>query len=250
MAKGNFGERLKRERELREVPMDELSKATRISNRFLQALENEDWDQLPGGVFGHGFVRSIARYLGLDEEALLGEYDLARSEKLPLPPPKLEERIPTPPKWIPFAVLGAAVLLLVIVLLIGLYGWHRFAAHRASKHSAEKAAQYSWSGGSYAGASGNSPADASLALSLSTSAVAHVRILADDRLVLDKDVPAGETLQFTAKQRLDVSSSNSSAVLLELNGKATAPLGRPGAFGRMVYTLEDLRRATGGNSHP
>ena len=245
MAKGNFGERLKRERELREVPMDELSKATRISNRFLQALENEDWDQLPGGVFGHGFVRSIARYLGLDEEALLGEYDLARSEKLPLPPPKLEERIPTPPKWIPFAVLGAAVLLLVIVLLIGLYGWHRFAAYRALKHSAEKAApQYSSDGAS------SLKADASLALSLSTSAVAHVRILADDRLVLDKDVPAGETLQFTAKQRLDVSSSNSSAVLLELNGKATAPLGRPGAFGRMVYTLEDLRRATGGNSHP
>jgi cytoskeletal protein RodZ len=245
MAKGNFGERLKRERELREVPMDELSKATRISNRFLQALENEDWDQLPGGVFGHGFVRSIARYLGLDEEALLGEYDLARSEKLPLPPPKLEERIPTPPKWIPFAVLGAAVLLLVIVLLVGWYGWHRFAAYRASKHSAEKAApQYSSNGAS------SLKGDSSLALSLSTSAVAHVRILADDRLVLDKDVPAGETLQFTAKQRLDVSSSNSSAVLLELNGQAMAPLGRAGAFGRMVYTLEDLRRATGGNSHP
>ena len=245
MAKGNFGERLKRERELREVPMDELSKATRISNRFLQALENEDWDQLPGGVFGHGFVRSIARYLGLDEEALLGEYDLARSEKQPLPPPKPEERIPSPPKWIPFAVLGAAVFLLVIVLFIGWYGWHRFAAYRVSKHSAEKAApEYSSNGAS-------SPiGDAFLALSLSTSAVAHVRILADEKLVLDKDLPAGETLQFTAKQRLDVSSSNSSAVLLELNGKAMAPLGRPGAFGRMVYTLEDLRRATGGNSHP
>src|SRR5207245_6686197 len=76
MAKGKFGERLKRERELREVSLDELSKATRISNRFLQALENEDWGKLPGGVFGHGFVRSIARYLGLAEEALLGEYDL------------------------------------------------------------------------------------------------------------------------------------------------------------------------------
>ncbi len=93
MAKGNFGERLKRERDMREVSMDELSKSTRISSRFLQALENEDWGKLPGGVFGHGFVRSIARYLGLDEEALLSEYDLARAEKLPsaygspVPPP-------------------------------------------------------------------------------------------------------------------------------------------------------------------
>ena|SRR5579863_9482571 len=80
MAKGNFGERLKRERELREVSAEELTKATRISARFLDALENEQWDKLPGGVFGRGFVRTIARYLGLSEESLLAEYDLARGE--------------------------------------------------------------------------------------------------------------------------------------------------------------------------
>src|SRR5258708_4675074 len=110
MARGNFGERLKRERELREVSMDELTKATRISTRFVEALENEDWEKLPGGVFGHGFVRTIARYLGLNEEALLGEYDMARAEHSPTPP-RLEERIPTPPKWLP--VSAALVLLLL-----------------------------------------------------------------------------------------------------------------------------------------
>src|SRR6267378_5176075 len=92
MARGNFGERLKRERELREVSMEELTKATRISARFVEALENEDWAKLPGGVFGHGFVRTIARYLGLNEETLLGEYDSARAEHSPAPPPKPEER--------------------------------------------------------------------------------------------------------------------------------------------------------------
>src|SRR5260370_4150995 len=75
MARGNFGERLKRERELREVSMDELTKATRISTRFVQALENEDWAKLPGGIFGHGFVRTIARYLCLTDDALLPHYD-------------------------------------------------------------------------------------------------------------------------------------------------------------------------------
>ena len=70
MARGEFGGRLKREREMREVSIEELTKATRISVRFIEALENEDWEKLPGGVFGHGFVRSIARYLGLDEEGL------------------------------------------------------------------------------------------------------------------------------------------------------------------------------------
>src|SRR5256885_1146990 len=85
MAKGNFGERLKRERELREVSMEELTKATRISARFVQALENEDWAKLPGGVFGHGFVRTIARYLGLNEEALLGERSEEHTSELQSP---------------------------------------------------------------------------------------------------------------------------------------------------------------------
>ena len=136
MARGNFGERLKRERELREVSREELSNSTRISSRFLEALENEDWEKLPGGVFGHGFVRAIARYLGLDEEALLSEYDLARADKLPPPPPKLEERIPTPPKWIPIAAVAVVVLLLIGLFSVGRYAWHRFAARRASKNAA------------------------------------------------------------------------------------------------------------------
>jgi cytoskeleton protein RodZ len=135
MAKGNFGERLKRERELREVSMDELSKATRISNRFLQALENEDWEKLPGGVFGHGFVRSIARYLGLGEETLLAEYDLARTVRVSPSPPQPEERIPSPPKWIPAVALLVLLLLIVGLFFTARYGWRRFAAHRAPKRS-------------------------------------------------------------------------------------------------------------------
>src|SRR5438876_877553 len=119
MARGKFGERLKRERKLREVSLDELSKATRISNRFLLALENEDWGKLPGGVFGHGFVRSIARYLGLSEEALLGEYDSARAENLPSTPPKPEQPIPSSSRWIPAVVFLGGLLLLVLIFYSG-----------------------------------------------------------------------------------------------------------------------------------
>src|SRR5713101_3654842 len=113
MAKGNFGERLKREREMREVSPQEITKATRISNRFLEALENEDWDKLPGGVFNRGFVRAVARYLGLDEEDLVSEYDLARGKQAASAAPPLENKIPRPPLWIP--VVALFVVLLVVV---------------------------------------------------------------------------------------------------------------------------------------
>ena len=136
MAKGNFGERLKRERELREVSLKEVTVATRIGTRFLEALENEDWNKLPGGVFNRGFVRAIARYLGLDEENLLAEYDMARggdpsADVSTIP----ENRIPSPPKWILPAAIFAALLIIAGIVAAGVYGWHRYSAHRKSKQS-------------------------------------------------------------------------------------------------------------------
>src|SRR6201997_2048258 len=77
MTTHTFGDHLKREREMRGVSLEEISIATRIGTRFLEAFENEQWDRLPGGVFNRGFVRAIARFLGLDEENLLAEYALA-----------------------------------------------------------------------------------------------------------------------------------------------------------------------------
>ncbi len=246
MARGNFGERLKRERELREVSLEELTKATRISARFVEALENEDWAKLPGGVFGHGFVRTIARYLGLNEETLLGEYDSARAEHSPAPPPKPEERIPSPPKWLPAAVVLVAFLLLAGLFFTARYAWHRYAAHRAAKKSAAaSSAAQPQSGSASPGLAEQSPSMPSsttpLNLSLSTSAATRVRILDDHNLLLDTELPAGETRHFSANQQFEVSAGDSSAVLLELNGKAMPPLGAPRASGTMVLSQKDLR---------
>jgi cytoskeleton protein RodZ len=248
MARGNFGERLKRERELREVSMDELTKATRISTRFVQALENEDWAKLPGGVFGHGFVRTIARYLGLNEEALLGEYDLARAAHLAAAPAKPEERIPSPPKWLPVLAVFLLVLLVAGLFYAGRFGWHRFEAYRAAKKSADAslAMQPQPRTGSTSPVSADQSSSlassaAPLDLSVSTSSATRVRILADNKLLLDTELPAGETRHFSANQLFEVTAGDSSAVLLELNGKAMPPLGAPGASGTMVLSQKDLR---------
>jgi cytoskeleton protein RodZ len=133
MARGNFGERLKRERELREVTLEEITAHTRIGPRFLEALENEDWGKLPGGVFNRGFVRSVARYLGLDEESLLGEYDLAHGTPIIPTNERREDRIPSPPKWVPLAITLGAIFLLILLLVGGRYAWRYFVARRAAK---------------------------------------------------------------------------------------------------------------------
>ena len=67
---------------MRGVDLREIADATRINLRFLEAVENEEFGALPGGVFNRGFIRSYARYLGLDEEKILGEYELANGSEV------------------------------------------------------------------------------------------------------------------------------------------------------------------------
>src|SRR5262249_40932700 len=78
---GAFGEKLRREREMRGVTLDEISESTKISRRHLESLEKEDFDALPGGIFNKGFVRAYARYLGLDEDQAVADYSSLSTEE-------------------------------------------------------------------------------------------------------------------------------------------------------------------------
>lgn len=248
MARGNFGERLKRERELREVAPNEIVVATRISLRFLEALENEDWDKLPGGVFNRGFVRAIARYLGLDEENLLAEYDLAHGDESAEPPRPMENRIPSPPKWIPVALVVGAVAVLALLITAGVFGWRRFAAFRHAKSSSAITSQSP--SGAQPGSDPTPTSAAALDLSVSTPFATHVRIVADGKVVLDSEMPAGQNRHFAANTAFEVTAADSSAVLLQLNGQNMPPVGSPGASGTIVLSQRDLRPAANGNAQP
>jgi cytoskeleton protein RodZ len=69
-----FGETLRKEREARGVALDTITKATKISNRHLLALEQDQFQALPGGVFNKGIVRGYARVVGLNEEEWVERY--------------------------------------------------------------------------------------------------------------------------------------------------------------------------------
>jgi cytoskeleton protein RodZ len=79
----SFGGRLKREREQRKITLDDIALSTKIGARFLAALEEEQFDRLPGGIFNKSFVRAYARYLGIDEAQAVADYVAASTETLP-----------------------------------------------------------------------------------------------------------------------------------------------------------------------
>ena len=77
---GLFGDKLRNQRERRGISLDAISTTTKISPRMLRAIEDEHFDQLPGGVFNKGFVRAYARQIGLDEEETVSDYLAALRE--------------------------------------------------------------------------------------------------------------------------------------------------------------------------
>lgn len=62
---------------MRGVSLEEISSSTKIGTRSLKALEEEDFEKLPGGIFNKGFVRAYAHFLGLDEEQAVTDFEAA-----------------------------------------------------------------------------------------------------------------------------------------------------------------------------
>lgn len=242
-----FGEHLKRERELRGVSIVEVSTATKISTKFLEAIEHGQWEQLPGGAFNRGFIRSASRYLGLDEDSMVAEYSLetngnGASHAVP------HRNSELPRDWRPMAALGAIVLVVIAALIAG--GWFAVSKIRAHRHAQEAAVA---SAGAASNASGTSsvttapaaPAKA-LTLKVTASKAGSLRVIADGKALFEGQIAAGETKQFGADTAIEISSSDAGSVRLELNGQPMPRMGIPGQPARVTLTAKDLKSSAGG----
>lgn len=118
----NFGSYLKHERELRGVPLEEISGATKIHIRFLKALEANSFDELPGEVFIKGYIRSYANIIGSDVEEMLNIYkesvELKRNEGSVSPPTSYFGAQPKTFFTFGLLILAAAVLFIGVEFLI------------------------------------------------------------------------------------------------------------------------------------
>jgi cytoskeletal protein RodZ len=70
----SLGEQLRLAREARSITLREISEQTRISTRYLEAIEADDYKRLPGGIFNKSFIKAYARYIGFDETEALESY--------------------------------------------------------------------------------------------------------------------------------------------------------------------------------
>lgn len=79
----SLGEKLRTAREERGISISEVAEQTRISPLYLEAIESDNYKTLPGGIFNKGFVRSYAKYVGIDEQEALQDYSRLVAEAAP-----------------------------------------------------------------------------------------------------------------------------------------------------------------------
>jgi cytoskeleton protein RodZ len=119
----DIGSQLREARMRAKIDINEVERRTKIRAKYLRAIENEEWDLLPGDVYARSFLRTYGEFLGLDTRELLDDYkrlyDHPSDQELrPIAPPGRErERQARGPRGVPAWALIGVVLVAVVAVL-------------------------------------------------------------------------------------------------------------------------------------
>ncbi len=249
---GSFGERLRREREMRGITLEEISESTKISLRHLQALESEDFNLLPGGIFNKGFVRAYARYLGIDEDQAVADY-VAASNEQPAPedqfPLEVHEKPghPANPRRSPVPLVFAIAALLGV--LLGYAFWLKSKPHTMQAaengppaHAASvPPATTTPPAGADSSAGRPAPMIERVAVRNFTVVVtakedSWVSIAADGKSQMQKTLRAGKQKAVRAGKQIVLTTRNAGGIDVSYNGKHLGALGNENEVRTMTFT--------------
>lgn len=126
-----LGPLLKNRREEMGLTCVQISEQIKVRPRYLEALENEDWNRLPAPTFVKGFIRSYARALGLSEEGLVSLYqEIVPHREHPLSTKSIQPT--TRRRKAPF------YLIVVLALLVGALSVYHWMETPGSKHTGQE----------------------------------------------------------------------------------------------------------------
>ena len=114
----SFGTWLRRQREIREIPLREIADVTKISIRYLEALEQDRFEMLPAPVFAKGFLREYSKYVGLDPDEVVNSYLTAGQSGSEEEEAEAPAAAPSSPRGSGFPALVAFVILLAVLVLV------------------------------------------------------------------------------------------------------------------------------------
>lgn len=239
----NFGEELRLAREARGISLRDISEQTRISMRYLEAIETNDYKRLPGGIFNRSFIKAYAKYVGYDEQAALEGYARTMREQGDSPDEvattPYQSRVYTDANSRSPIVTLLLTILILAVLSLGVWGakhwWERREAARDANPSPPANPQ-----GTQAGAPAPTAPNSSAAPATPANNAFHIQVTArgesvwfntqqdDGKKAAGIILQEGETREFDPQQSLRIfgyKQFKAKALEVKINGRpARVPL--------------------------
>ena len=251
---GSFGQWLRRQREMREISLRDIADRTKISRRYLEAMEADRFDLLPAPLFAKGFLREYARYVGLSPDDVVNHYLSVYNPEELATDPKEDTRVRTRPKqvdpgqppvrrnWSQGLILALAGLILLV--LIALAAW--FADRRRDEPPQTNQAP-PMAAPPPAQAVVPTPAPpppeptAPLEVSLDFSDECWVDALIDTKTRRAESRYAGEAIQLQAQQSIALKLGNAGVVEVQVNGYPLKLDAKPGEVRDLVIDLNTVQ---------
>jgi cytoskeleton protein RodZ len=277
---------LKHEREMSNIPLDQIAQETRISLRHLQSLEEGRYSDMPGGIYTRAFIKAYCEILNLDYQEILQKYE---AELVPRPekPAKSQSHIPQQKSFFWSSPIFAWSLMLIISTT-GMYfsrNWissvfspyfshttpglltheaasePKFMPARSEQTDAVPASNVTSVELPIASASNpetNVPAletvassdpNSALRLEFQVTEKCWVSVESDKGKVMRRMLEPGEAQSFDAAEHFFIVIGNAGGVHLRINGLPAKPLGKPGEVVKMLInskSLPDLIKQTTG----
>lgn len=237
-----LGEKLREAREERGLSIGEVAEQTRISSLYLESIERDDYKPLPGGIFNKGFVKSYAKFVGLDENDAVQEYSriVAKTEGLE----DKELRVYKSEVLTDDNVAGSMVPTLIFagIVLAVVTGGVLFLVNYLQNQPSTPEPNANANANRTAAVPTPTPAPSFNEIRIEFTPTAEAISLTSvvDRRQLSEVVPTGTAKVITARESIRLSYYRGFAdkVELKLNGKAIQPPPAPARGSSVTFTID------------
>jgi len=228
-----IGETFKKTRESKNFSLEEVSKATKIHIKVLKALEEEEFDSLPGALYTKGFIKKYCEFLGLESAGILNQYTIL----VPQVPPQIlniasKEKVFTGIKIITFIrfagiIAGLCILLVLFNAMIHGAGKKKNSARVETKIKKPSTNRINKTPVVLQPKSHDQALtkNEGLALRISARKDTWLEVKSDGEVVFQHILQGGTEESWKAKDNFELSISESANVVLYVNGRKMASLG-------------------------
>lgn len=229
----SFGQKLREAREIKGYSLDYMEEETKIRKLYIDALEQENFKVLPPKVYATGFVRRYSKFLGLDPDLMVEEFQcLAYADEPPGDEPELKQREVNTGLHIPYRNILAGIAFLIIAIWAGklVLGYINQQANlpEPQRPTPPKVEEPVKGTEPPRKEPETVPQDKKAVILIEARQDCWLTVSVDGQSVFTRTLKAREKQEFEGKESIYIKAGNAGGIDITYNGKKVEPIGKIG----------------------